>query len=187
MGASANRPGRPSFRKPKGASGWRQAVRKRFYRWRTSPPCGRWKENRNEIKLLLTDLVMPDGMSGIELSQRLLREAPDLKVIHTSGYSPDIAGGGVSLKEGVDFLPKPFERQRLARPCVSVWMRADGCLTTSPNSRCRPISASRGRCAFARAASRKPSRPASPRCPRPRRSCPAWNRPRSGSPHCCPP
>jgi len=74
-----------------------------------------WKEHRNEIRLLLTDMVMPDGMNGKELARRLLQETPGLKVIYTSGYSADIAGKDFPLEEGVNFLMKPFEVQKLAQ------------------------------------------------------------------------
>ncbi|MGC3958859.1 MAG: ATP-binding protein, partial [Verrucomicrobiota bacterium] len=67
-----------------------------------------WKNNRENISLLVTDLVMPDGMSGQELAARLLQENPQLPVIYTSGYSAEIAGKDFPLKEGVNFLSKPF-------------------------------------------------------------------------------
>jgi PAS domain S-box-containing protein len=73
-----------------------------------------WEENRDAIHLLLTDLVMPDGMSGIELAQRIKEDAPQLKVIYMSGYSPEIAAKNVSLQVGVDFLQKPFNAHSLA-------------------------------------------------------------------------
>jgi signal transduction histidine kinase/ActR/RegA family two-component response regulator len=73
-----------------------------------------WQENRDTIQLLLTDLVMPDGMSGIELAQRIKEDAPQMKVIYMSGYSPEIAAKNVSLHEGVDFLAKPFHAHELA-------------------------------------------------------------------------
>jgi len=74
-----------------------------------------WKEHREEIGLLLTDLMMPDGMSGKELAQRLLQEKPALKVIYMSGYSAEIAGKDFPLQEGVNFLAKPFETHKLAQ------------------------------------------------------------------------
>ena len=74
-----------------------------------------WKARRQEIKLLLTDLVMPDGVNGRELAQRLKEEAPGLKVIYTSGYSQEIAGDDFPLREGENFLAKPFHATMLAR------------------------------------------------------------------------
>jgi len=74
-----------------------------------------WEKHRHEINLLLTDLVMPGGMNGKELGQRLLRENPKLKIIYSSGYSAEVAGKDFPLVEGVNFLPKPFPAQMLAQ------------------------------------------------------------------------
>jgi CheY-like chemotaxis protein len=74
-----------------------------------------WEKHRAEIHLLLTDLVMPGGMSGKELSDRLRRENPKLKVIYTSGYSAEVVGKDFPLEEGVNFLAKPFPAQALAQ------------------------------------------------------------------------
>jgi PAS domain S-box-containing protein len=74
-----------------------------------------WKQTRREVHLLLTDLVMPDDMTGMELAQQLLQDSPQLKVIYTSGYSQAIAGKNISLQEGVNFLPKPFDPFKLAQ------------------------------------------------------------------------
>jgi PAS domain S-box-containing protein len=74
-----------------------------------------WENHRAEIHLLLTDLVMPGGMSGKELSERLRQENPKLKVIYTSGYSAEVVGKDFPLEEGVNFLAKPFPAQALAQ------------------------------------------------------------------------
>jgi CheY-like chemotaxis protein len=74
-----------------------------------------WKENRDEIRLLLTDLVMPGGMTGKDLAQHILQENPRLKVIYMSGYSAEVAGRDFPLKEGVNFLTKPFQAPKLAQ------------------------------------------------------------------------
>jgi len=74
-----------------------------------------WKEHRDEIQLMLTDMVMPGGMNGIELGEQLLKDNPKLKVIYTSGYSAEVAGQEFPLKEGVNFLHKPFLRAHLAQ------------------------------------------------------------------------
>jgi PAS domain S-box-containing protein len=74
-----------------------------------------WKENRDEIRLLLTDLVMPDGMTGIDLAQRLLQEDPKLKVVYMSGYSDGVVSKDFPLEEDVNFLSKPFPAHQLAK------------------------------------------------------------------------
>jgi PAS domain S-box-containing protein len=74
-----------------------------------------WQRHRDEIRLLLTDLVMPGGMSGRELAERLQREDPALRVIYASGYCADLVTGDFKLEEGVNLLSKPFQTGKLAR------------------------------------------------------------------------
>ncbi|MFM2294897.1 MAG: hypothetical protein RLZZ350_1310 [Verrucomicrobiota bacterium] len=73
-----------------------------------------WRQHKDRIDLLLTDLVMPDGITGKELGQLLLHEQPKLKIIYASGYSRDIVGKDFQLTAGYDFLPKPFQAHQLA-------------------------------------------------------------------------
>jgi PAS domain S-box-containing protein len=74
-----------------------------------------WDESRDEIRLLLTDLMLPGGMNGKQLARRLLEEKPALKVLYTSGYSAEVAGKDLPLEEGVNFLTKPFSAHKLAQ------------------------------------------------------------------------
>jgi CheY-like chemotaxis protein len=72
-----------------------------------------WKENKTHVDLLLTDMVMPDGISGRQLAEKLKADNPDLKVVYTTGYSSDLMGKEVTLQEGVNFLQKPYPPQKL--------------------------------------------------------------------------
>jgi two-component system cell cycle sensor histidine kinase/response regulator CckA len=74
-----------------------------------------WKKHRDEIHLLLTDMVMPGGINGKELGERLLQENPKLKVVYASGYSAEVAAKGFPLEEGMNFLAKPFQAEKLAQ------------------------------------------------------------------------
>jgi two-component system, cell cycle sensor histidine kinase and response regulator CckA len=74
-----------------------------------------WNQNHAEIRLLVTDLMMPDGLNGKELALQLSRKNSNLKVIYTSGYRADIAGKDLRLEEGVNFLAKPFQIVKLAQ------------------------------------------------------------------------
>jgi signal transduction histidine kinase len=74
-----------------------------------------WKKNRDKIDLVLTDIVMPGGMSGMDLGRELLKEEPKIKIIYASGYSAEIVDTDFHLEEGVNFLAKPFQPQKLAQ------------------------------------------------------------------------
>ena len=60
-----------------------------------------------QVDLVLTDVVMPDGMSGRQLADKLLEMRPGLRVLFTSGYSADFAGRELSLNDGQSLLQKP--------------------------------------------------------------------------------
>jgi two-component system, cell cycle sensor histidine kinase and response regulator CckA len=72
-----------------------------------------WDQHAGAIDLLLTDIVMPEGVSGRELAARLQSRKPSLRVVFTSGYSPDIAGGELSLRERQSFIRKPSSPRHL--------------------------------------------------------------------------
>ena len=74
-----------------------------------------WRQPGGTVDLLLTDLVMPEGVSGRQLAEQLLAEKPGLKVIYISGYPDEVAGRGLKLEEGVNFLQKPCENTKLAQ------------------------------------------------------------------------
>jgi PAS domain S-box-containing protein len=65
-----------------------------------------------EIHMLVTDVVMP-GITGIELSARLLQKRPGLRVLFISGFAEDADSSNVL--EGSSFLQKPFTMETLVR------------------------------------------------------------------------
>jgi nitrogen-specific signal transduction histidine kinase len=69
-----------------------------------------WKTNASQIDLLLTDVIMPGGLNGRELADRLSGERPDLKVILMSGYNSDLAE---KIQPHSHILPKPFSLESL--------------------------------------------------------------------------
>jgi CheY-like chemotaxis protein len=74
-----------------------------------------WEQANRPVDLLLTDMVMPGGIMGSDLAERLSSQSPRLKVIYTSGYSPGMAGKDASHLEGRNFLPKPYSIGKLAQ------------------------------------------------------------------------
>jgi len=73
-----------------------------------------WEKHKGRIDLLLTDMVMPEGMTGRELAETLRRQKPELKVIYTSGYSSDVMGQEHAPRD-IKFLQKPYPPLELAQ------------------------------------------------------------------------
>jgi len=71
-----------------------------------------WARSRPKIDLLVTDMKMP-GVGGQELARMLVAENPHLKVLYTSGYSPDGIELKMSLREGDNYLQKPYRPEGL--------------------------------------------------------------------------
>jgi CheY-like chemotaxis protein len=76
-----------------------------------------WREHLGEIDLLITDIIMPDGISGWELSRQLQAQKPSLRTVFMSGYNSDMTAVklGAAPGKGGTFLQKPFKPQDLAR------------------------------------------------------------------------
>lgn len=74
-----------------------------------------WHAYGETIDLLLTDIVMPQGMSGPQLALTLLEDAPALPVVFTSGYSAETNAEGFTLEQGVNFLQKPYQLGTLVK------------------------------------------------------------------------
>ena len=80
-----------------------------------------WRQHREKIDLLYTDMVMPEGVTGLELAEKLRGEKPQLKVIISSGYSTEISMQGVPAGAGYIYLPKPSPSASIAaavRECL---------------------------------------------------------------------
>jgi signal transduction histidine kinase len=67
------------------------------------------------IDLLFTDVVLPGGVSGRELSDRLLKLRPNLLVLFTTGYTRNAIVHHGRLDPGVHLLNKPYTQQDLVR------------------------------------------------------------------------
>jgi PAS domain S-box-containing protein len=68
---------------------------------------GLFKEHGAKIKLLITDVVMPD-MNGRDLAKELKSLKPELNCLFMSGYTADVIAHHGVLDEGVNFIQKPF-------------------------------------------------------------------------------
>jgi signal transduction histidine kinase/CheY-like chemotaxis protein/HAMP domain-containing protein len=74
-----------------------------------------WEKHRNSIDLVLTDVVMPEGVSGMDLANKLLTTKPRLKIVFASGYSMDEVNTSFVRKGHAGFLQKPYTHVTLAR------------------------------------------------------------------------
>jgi len=69
-------------------------------------------------KLVFTDVVMPGGISGIELAEKVRKRFPELPILLTTGYSEEVAGN-----HGFPVLQKPYELDSLAGALARVLKR----------------------------------------------------------------
>jgi CheY-like chemotaxis protein len=61
------------------------------------------------IHAVVTDIVMPGGMSGVEMGERLGRSRPSLPVLYMSGYTDDMRFHAPPTARQIPFLGKPFQ------------------------------------------------------------------------------
>jgi len=73
-----------------------------------------WEETGRRADLVLTDMVMPGGLGGLELVEQLRQSRPTLKVILSSGYSLALARNKFTADRNLRLLPKPFTPPALA-------------------------------------------------------------------------
>ncbi len=74
-----------------------------------------WSEKSGEIDLLVTDIVMPNGLKGNVLAKLLQAEKPALKVIFSSGYSAEFTTESSTLNQRIKFLQKPYKLEVLVK------------------------------------------------------------------------
>ena len=87
-----------------------------------------WRKHRAEIDLLYTDMVMPGGLSGIDLAQRVLGDKPGVKVIITSGYNTEMPDLSKATDFSLVYLPKPS-------PAATLLSLIQRCLQRKPAGR----------------------------------------------------
>jgi CheY-like chemotaxis protein len=71
-------------------------------------------KSAGRIDLVLTDMVMPGGMTGIDVGKKAGELMPDARVLYMSGYPTNaLTVSGLDLSD-VPILSKPFRKKELA-------------------------------------------------------------------------
>jgi CheY-like chemotaxis protein len=87
-----------------------------------------WLQRANKIDLLLTDIVMPEGVSGVNLAEQLLVNHPRLKIVFTSGYTANEVSPELLVKMNARYLQKPYthaELVKIVRDCLDKTVTAN--------------------------------------------------------------
>jgi len=87
-----------------------------------------WDRHRDNIDMLLTDVVMPGGISGGNLANKFRTEKPGLKVLCMSGYPGESSVAGLGLNGNRHFLQKPFPPTKLVQTVRECLDGAEGLL-----------------------------------------------------------
>jgi two-component system cell cycle sensor histidine kinase/response regulator CckA len=72
-----------------------------------------WERHQLEIELLISDMMIPNCATGLDLAKKLRTQKPGLKVLITSGFSREIGGEDTAFLKRTPFLQKPYSAQAL--------------------------------------------------------------------------
>lgn len=79
-----------------------------------------------EFDLLLSDIMMPDGIDGVELAGRFNERWPNAAILLMSGYADALAGRDGAVELGIEVLKKPFTKATLAKRVAARLSRRSG-------------------------------------------------------------
>lgn len=72
------------------------------------------------IDLLFTDVVMPGGMSGLQLAEQARNSRPDIPVLLTSGYNEEFVSAKPAFGANLPLIRKPFRRRELGEAIANL-------------------------------------------------------------------
>jgi CheY-like chemotaxis protein len=86
----------------------------------SGPEALAYLRNGGQADLLFSDVVMPGGMTGIELAETARAAWPHLKILLTSGYSEVLVRESSDRLDGIHLIGKPYRKQELAAKLLEV-------------------------------------------------------------------
>jgi CheY-like chemotaxis protein len=78
-----------------------------------------WQSHKDEIGVVLSDVVMPGGIDGITLARHLRKRSPNLSIVLLSSHINEDTQW-VTEEANFSFLPKPFESTQLVETVRSI-------------------------------------------------------------------
>lgn len=82
------------------------------------------REHRGPIDLLVSDVVMPGRIGGIEMAAQLSQARPEMKIVLISGYAPE----ALRMEPSWHFIQKPFAvaeiQERIGNILTDNWLAA---------------------------------------------------------------
>jgi two-component system cell cycle sensor histidine kinase/response regulator CckA len=70
---------------------------------------------QDDVQMVITDLVLPGTVSGIDIARRTLADARGIRLLCISGYSEQLVSGASALLSSAPFLQKPFSGSELLK------------------------------------------------------------------------
>jgi signal transduction histidine kinase/GAF domain-containing protein/ActR/RegA family two-component response regulator len=67
----------------------------------------------NRFDIVFSDVVMPGGISGLQLAEIVTQDYPHIRLVLSSGHSIEQVGVGINKKLRAIFLKKPYRRAKL--------------------------------------------------------------------------
>ncbi len=77
-------------------------------------------EQERPIDILLSDVIMPGGMNGLDLAKAAHKRRPDLKVLFVSGYDRMAIAQATKYDDSLKLLNKPFSLSDLGRELLAL-------------------------------------------------------------------
>ncbi len=74
-----------------------------------------WQQHSGEIDMLFSDMILAEGLSGLDLANQFQKEKPNLKVIISSGYNAETPHKVKIAEQGIVYLSKPYQIEELSK------------------------------------------------------------------------